>query len=137
MDELERRLRADAAELSVEVSEPLGKRIDAALAAAVRVEQPPRVRQRRFWWMSALSGAAAAMVAILLLNLRAERLPAPPNPDAQTRIVPVVVEQTQSPFALDTRSAVLTEPLEEELEHLKADFERARDEVTGDLRGSF
>lgn len=137
MDELERRLRADAAELSVEVSEPLGKRIDAALAAAVRVEEPPRVRQRRFGWMSALSGAAAAMVAILLLNLRAERAPAPPNPDAQTRTVPVVVEQTQSPFVLDTRSAVLTDPLEEELEHLKADFERARDEVAGDLRGSF
>ena len=139
MDELERRLRADAAELRVEVSETFEKRIDAALAAAVRVEEPPRARQRRFWWVSALGGAATAMVAILLLNLRADRVPAPPNPDrqAQTRVVPEAVEQTQNPFVLDTRSAVLTEPLEEELEHLKADFERARDEVAGDLRGSF
>ena len=92
MDELERRLRADAAELRVEVSETLGKRVDAALAAAVRAQEPPRVRRRQFWWVGALSGAATAMAAIFLLNLRADRVaPEPsPNPQTQAVIVPEV-----------------------------------------------
>ena len=136
MDELERRLRADAADLRVEVSETLTKRIDAALAATVRAPQPARRPQRSFWWISALTGAAVAMAAILLLNVRSERLPAPEKPPEQARIVPATMEQTPNPFLLDTRSAVLTEPLEEELERLKADFERARDEVADDLSGS-
>ena len=138
MDELERRLRADAADLKIDVSETLSKRIDAALAAAVRPEAASERKPRAFWWASMLTGAAVAMAAIVLLNMRSDRVVAPP-PGAQavTRTVPEAVDQTQNPFALDTRSAVLTEPLEEELEHLKADFERAREEVTDDLRGSF
>lgn len=136
MDDVERRLREDARKITAEVDAALGKRIDAALAATVRTAEPQAVRGPSFWWLSALTGAAVAVAAILVLNIRADRVLEPVEP-ATARTVPQPADEANRLLPLNAESAVLTEPLQEELEHLKSDLQRAREEVEEDLRGSF
>ncbi len=100
----------------------------------LRRRRPVREHKQRsplFWWASSLTGLAAALGLVALLNLR---------PDAadpvQIAAPPTVAGSAAEPIAmpaLRTRTAVLTAPLEEELDELEADLEKARALVREDL----
>jgi hypothetical protein len=141
MDSFEKRLKDDANEIRVEVTPQFEARLDASIRAAERrptTAPAARSSTASLWWASSLTGLAAAMMLIVVLNWNRE---APPE------VSPVIVAATPSApteqillpsqFALDARTAVLTEPLEAELENLKSDLEKARDSVARDIPSTF
>lgn len=144
MDELERRLKQDAADIPADVSAELAMRIDASLRAAERIKPRAGAGRRGFsiWWMSSLTGVAGALLVIAVLNRNdtsarndTAAVDAPAAPIASA--VPDYRSRTQSEFPLRAETAVLTEPLEEELEKLRSDLETARDKLEEDFRRSF
>lgn len=139
MDKLERRLKEDAAQIRADVSAELSARIDASLQAADRVRPDARIARRGFsmWWISSLTGVAAALLVITLLNRSDTATPDVPADPQISGVVPEYERQMQSEFPLRAETAVLTEPLEEELEKLKSDLEKAREDLAEDLRRSF
>lgn len=133
MDRLERRLRDDAALIRADLSPELDERIRASLEAAAAAPAP-RERMRRtslFWWTSSLTGLAAALGFVALLNLQPEAAD-PVQTVAPATVAGSAAEPIEMP-ALRTRTAVLTAPLEEELDELEADLEKARAVVREDL----
>lgn len=126
MDNLTRRLREDASRIQAEVSPELDARIRASLEAVepVREEIPkPEPRTASMWWWSSLVGATGALAIIVLLNLGDRtQLPAP----AEIR-EPALVP------SLNVQRAVLTAPLEEELENLESDLRRAEEALRGEI----
>ena len=133
MDRFERRLRDDAALIRADLSPELDERIRASLEAAAAAPAP-RERMRRtslFWWTSSLTGLAAALGVVALLNLRPETAD-PVQTAAPATVAGSAAEPIAMP-ALRTRTAVLTAPLEEELDELEADLEKARAVVREDL----
>lgn len=137
MDKLEQRLRDDAEHIRAEVSPEMQARIEAALRAAEPVRPVPTTRQpvATLWWASSLTGLAAAVLLIVLLNWNApetERV----EPLADTT-VPGLVAEMPYRFPLHAETAELTEPLEAELEHLQQDLEKARRNVERDLNFTF
>ena len=125
--------------MDIGVSEELSVRIDASLRAAERVR--PETRTGRsgvpMWWFSGLTGAAAALLLIVLFN-RSDRLtPDLPGEPPVAGVVPEYDGWTQTEFPLHAETAVLTEPLEEELEKLKTDLQKAREDLEEDIRRSF
>lgn len=125
MDKLETRLREDASRIDTPVSPELEARIRASLES---VSARPDDRRRpgiSLWWASSLTGLAAAAAVVVAINLGpAERPPATTGT--------VLPEPLVAPV-LRVESAVLTKPLEEELEDLEADLQKARDAVRKDI----
>ena len=119
MDKLAIQLREDAASINVEVSVELDDRIRASLEAVTQEgqqESAAPARPRSMWWASSLTGILAASVVILLLNLNQ---PEPP---------PAVIDTPVSAFfqpQLTIDPAVMTAPLQKELEDLEADLKKA------------
>ena len=139
MDEFEKRLKEDAAGIQVDVSPELEARIAASIHATEREADGADVpiRHRSYWWASSLTGLAAAALIIALLNWNAVDEPneTPKNPVAS--VVPEYVRQLNSDFSLKVENADFAEPLEDELEKLKADIEKARNNVRRDLKSAF
>ena len=139
MDKLEKRLQADAEDIRADVSSELSSRLDASIAATDVLPAAANARgsSATLWWTSSLTGLAAAMLILFLVNLNRESAevvapesyPATPIADIQAEL-PVFLPLTAS-------TAELTEPLEDELKKLQADLETARDTVARDLRSSF
>ena len=137
MDELARKLREDAAKIDADVSAQLESRIQASLNAvepdALRQRKPQR-RPVSFWLASSLTGVAAALAVIVVLNLGDT-----PEPAA----VPLVVANTPTPqiavpaLNLEVEAAMLASPLAQELEDLQADLKKAEELVRGDVRIDF
>ncbi len=127
MDKLARQLREDAANIKVEVSAELDDRIRASLEA-VTPERPPEhtapTRSRSMWWASSLTGIAAASVVIVLINLNQ---PEPPPAVIDTQIMSLFQPQ------LIIDPAVMTAPLQQELEDLEADLKKAEEAVRKDI----
>jgi hypothetical protein len=137
MDNFTRRLREDAARIDAEVSPQLESRIQASLAAI----EPEVVRQRRparrpvsFWLASSLTGVAAALAVIAVLNVIDSN-----EPEAVPRVVAANPAQPLEIPALDldAEAAMLTAPLARELEDLQADLKKAEEVVRGDVRIDF
>jgi len=137
MDNFTRRLREDAARIDAEVSPQLESRIQASLAAI----EPEVVRQRRparrpvsFWLASSLTGVAAALAVIAVLNVIDSN-----EPEAVPRVVDANPAQPLEIPALDldAEAAMLTAPLARELEDLQADLKKAEEVVRGDVRIDF
>ena len=136
MDRLEQKLQEDAKEIRPTVSPEISDRIMA------RVKDTPQKRvaeQRaqphfRWWWASSLTGLAAAVTLLAVINWSGG--PAtdaiPDSTSAQT--VPQPVDIFANPLPLQLRRATVTAPLEQELERLESDLEKARDLVRDDLR---
>ena len=127
MDKLTRRLRDDAANINVEVSAELDERIRASLEG-VTPERPrddvvPQ-RPRSMWWASSLTGIAAAIVVVVLVNLNQ------PEPQPATTTAQFIPTFTPTLIA---RPAVMTAPLQRELEDLEADFKKAEEAVRKDI----
>lgn len=143
MDELDKRLKEDAARIEAAASPELQRRIDASLAAERGLRRVTEERQhapRSLWWISSLTGLAAALATILVLNWNrpvdepaADRFAdvpaATPAPSDDRVLAPAI--------GWDVRSADLTRPLEEELLNLQSDIEKARRNVESDIGLSF
>ena len=128
MDKLTRQLRDDAARIDVKVSAELERRIDASLQAATpeAPAQRPAARPPLFWWASAITGAVAALAVIAIVNFQV------PDEPAATPTPVAAVEQLPS-IDLHAEAAMLTQPLEQELENLQSDLKKAEEKVRRDI----
>lgn len=75
------------------------------------------------WWWSSLVGATSAIAVIVLLNLGTQpELPVPAE-DGIPAVMP----------SLNIERAVLTAPLEAELENLESDLRKAEEALRADI----
>ncbi len=128
MDKLANRLRRDAGRIEVEVSDELDERITASLrgvtphdagGAGVRAK-----RHTALWWASSLTGVAAAAVVIAIINVRETPAPSP---------TPVDIFAELPRVDLRAETAMMTSPLQEELDKLQSDIRRAERRVRKDI----
>ncbi len=127
MDKLAIQLREDAARINVKVSSELDDRIRASLEAVTPERSPENAapgRSRSMWWSSSLTCIAAATVVIVLINLNQ---PKPPAAVIDTQITSLFQPQ------LIIDPAVMTAPLQKELEDLEADLRKAEEAVRKDI----
>lgn len=133
MDKLAKQLRDDAKSIDCQVSEELDRRIRASLES---VEPEAVSRQGRvsrspvFWWASSLTGIAAAVALIAVINT------------APRETAPTMTEPAPQPLAIPTirwqaETAVLTSPLEQEIEDLQSDLKKAEEAVRRDIERLF
>lgn len=123
MDSFEERLKRDAAAVRADVSPELEGRLRASLEGAAAAKPGARSgRPAWFWLASSLTGTAAALVVIALLNR--EEPAAPP--------AGIAAQPFLSVPNLDVRPAMLG-PLEDELDKLKSDLEKAERVVRDDV----
>jgi len=131
MDKLAEQLRADAAQINSTISPQLDARIRASLQGITpETEASPKHRRESksfaSWWASSLTGVAAAIVLIVAVNMRAPAPePAVNNVPPQALILPTV--------EWHARTAVLTGPLEQEIEDLQSDLKKAEEVVKQDI----
>lgn len=132
MDKMAKQLKADADKIDVSVSDELDRRISASLHSAGQEPVVRVVARRRpalFWLASSLTGVAAAAAVITILNVRSIGEEAPTaTPDT----TPVAVAATPI-VDLKAESAMLTGPLQQELEHLQSDIRKAEKKVRDDI----
>lgn len=128
MDKLAERLRDDAARIDVGVSDELDRRIRASLHAETpqaTVPERPRARPPLFWWASTITGVAAAVAVIAIVNLQVEQQPEP--------AVPVDLLAATPRIELNAEAAMLTAPLQDELDKLQSDLKKAEEKVRRDI----
>ena len=129
MDKLAQRLRADADNIEVTISDELDSRIEASLHAA-SPERPrpaaPRARPPLFWLASTVTGVAAALALITVVNWQPVEEAAPPSATMVATELPPLRDLT-------TDTAVLTAPLQQELENLQSDLRKAEEKVKRDI----
>lgn len=132
MDKLGKRLRDDAASIDAEISAGLDRRIQASLQNVAPERVRPASRRSRpdsFWWASSLTGIAAAIAVIAVINLERPE-PAPSTGDTvQPFVIPVI--------NLKVEAAMLTSPLQQELEALQSDLRKVQRAVREDVDLSF
>ncbi len=132
MDKLTDKLRHDADQIEVEISVELENRIEASLRAAEPAPvaaRSPAQRSAWFWWASSLTGAAAALVLLAVFN-QETGLPT----DSQPTVTPQPVATAALPILeLRAESAMLTAPLQKELEDLQSDLKKAELIVKDDI----
>jgi hypothetical protein len=137
MDEFESRLKRDAEEIRAGISPELRTRIDASLRATEQIRPVPETPASgmNLWWASSLTGLAAAVIVIVLINWNR-----PTNelvPVEAVASVPDNINQNQGLYRPQLKTVVFTKPLEEELIRLQADIERARKNVREDIDFTF
>ena len=142
MDKFEKRLKRDAQNIDADISPQFASRIEASLQAVERIEpiQQKRSATSNLWWASSLTGLAAAAAVIALLNWN-QPGPEPvlPEPTAFA-VVPDAreyLQQIQGRLPLRTETADFTHGLEDELQKLQADYEKARENVNRDIEFTF
>jgi molecular chaperone GrpE (heat shock protein) len=142
MDEFEKRLKRDAQDIDADISPQLAARIAASLQSVERIEPARKKRSEtsNLWWASSLTGLAAAVAVIALLNWN-QPDPEPVLPE-QTAFQTVpdareYLQQIQGRLPLRTETAEFTHGLEDELARLQADFEKAREKVNQDIDFTF
>ena len=133
MDKLAQRLRDDAAQIDCAVSPELDDRIRASLEN-IKPQQPAEPQRSprpfTFWWASSLTGVAAAMVLIAVLNLQgSDPVATTTEPAAQPLVIPSIEWRAET--------AVLVSPLEREYENLQSDLEKAEEAVRRDIERLF
>ncbi|MDH3621120.1 MAG: hypothetical protein OER91_09525 [Gammaproteobacteria bacterium] len=128
MDKLAKQLRDDAERIDVTVSDELDRRIEASLRAATPATEDrhpvPLARPPLFWWASTITGIAAAIAVIAIVNWRA------PEPVDQPGFNVVAAVP---PIDLKAETAMLTAPLQEELDRLQSDLKKAEEKVKKDI----
>ncbi len=128
MDKLAERLREDAARIEVDISDELDRRIEASLHAAtppVSTSAPPLTRPPLFWWASTITGVAAAIAVIAIVNWRVAEQPDP--------VAPVDLMASTPSIELKAETAMLTAPLQQELDNLQSDLKKAEEKVRRDI----
>lgn len=139
MDEFEKRLKRDAEAISADVSNELQQRIDASLAGVqpLRAANPGRRSVSGLWWASSITGLAATVIVIALMNWNRPLPESTPAEPVTAITVPRHVEMILTAPQLDLRNADFTSPLEDELVKLRSDLEKARSTVARDLDFTF
>lgn len=133
MDKLAKQLRADAGRIECQVSDELDKRLRASLEGIepqrTAAAEVPR-RSPALWWASSLTGVAAALVLIAVINN------VPPD-TGSTMTEPVAQPLVIPSMRWKAETAVLTSPLEQEIEDLQSDLEKAEEAVRQDIERLF
>lgn len=127
MDKLATQLREDAERINATVSDELDHRIVASLRAVTPVAErkpAPAARPPLFWWASTITGVAAALAVIAVVNRQV---------DEQPVATPAPMAAVQPPIELNMETAMLTAPLQEELEALQSDLKKAEEKVRRDI----
>lgn len=146
----EEALRADAARIRAQVPAGTERRLEAALARERPpgyVLEPTKARRETFlrpWLAGSLVGVGVAALLVLLIGRLGNDLPAP-APSPETSVADVspgempseLLQSFRAQVPLKAETAELTAPLEQELENLKSDLEKARGEVERDLALTF
>jgi hypothetical protein len=127
MDNLAKKLRDDARKIECAISEELDDRIRASLQ---NVTPEPLAKSKpksfSFWFASSLTGVAAAIGLIAIVNLQTpEPAATQPTPTPTAFALPVI--------ELKAKTAVLTAPLEQEIENLQSDIKKAEEAVNQDI----
>ena len=134
MDKLANQLREDAASIDAEISAELDSRIRASLRNITpesAKSRPRALRSPSFWLASSLTGAAAALGVIAVINL--DRA----GPSPQDRVTEPTAHIVVPAIDLEIEAAMLTSPLTEELARLQAYRERAEEAMRNDVRIDF
>jgi hypothetical protein len=143
MDEFEQRLKEDAASIRAQVSPELKARIASSVHATQRLRKEVDVADDSHdhrslpWWLSGLTGLVAAVIIIALLNRNTPVDSVAPVEEQTAAVVPKFVKQLHTDFYLNAENADFTGPLENELEMLKSDLEKAKRNVAQDLKATF
>ena len=139
MDEFEQRLKRDAEDIRGGISPELRSRIDASLRATEQIRPVPESRASgmNLWWASSLTGLAAAIIVIVLINWNQPATGPLPTATLANETVPSYVNEFQGLYRPSLKTAEFTKPLEEELVRLQADIERARASVKKDIDFTF
>ena len=121
MDKLAKRLRHDAENIDAKVSDELDRRIRASLngvtpATDSQASTPP-ARPAGFWWASSLTGIVAAVVVIAIINSQQD-VPVP-------QATPANIFAAVPTIDLNAETAVMTSPLQQELDALQSDIRKA------------
>ena len=136
MDKFAKQLREDAARINVEISDELDHRISASLEGVVQErpsEEPAPARPSMpLWWASSLTGIAAAIVVIVLINLNRVDSEVPADVPVATPADMIAQTQSLGP-RLNVNAAVLTAPLEQELADLESDLKKAEETVRAEI----
>lgn len=127
MDKLAQRLRTDAKNIDVAVSDELDRRITASLQGIEPLPDRPAGsgHPMSFWWASTITGVVAAAAVVAIINWRT---PVPAAPDEAVDLAAVVPE-----IDWKAESAMLTSPLQQELDDLAADLRKAEEKVKQDI----
>ncbi|MDH5305225.1 MAG: hypothetical protein OEW64_14155 [Gammaproteobacteria bacterium] len=129
MDKLAQQLREDANSIEVDVSPQLDARIRASLAG-VRQEtgrtSSGSTGRAPFWWASSLTGIAATVAIISVINLG--------EPDPEPAITQPPPQQFTMPqFTFKPKAAILTESLQQELDAIQSDLKKAEQVIKDDF----
>ena len=130
MDKLAKQLREDAQKVDATISPQLDERIRASLQnVAPEPAGKPRATPRPawFWWASSLTGVAAAVAVIVIINLQT------PAPEPMAVDAPVTPSMVLPTIEWQAETAVLTAPLEQEIEDLQSDLKKAEEAVRQDI----
>ncbi len=129
MDKLANRLRHDAENIDAKVSDELDRRIRASLNGVTPLPDQqatsPPARPAGFWWASSLTGIAAAVAVIAIVNSTQEA----PVPQATPADIFAVVPTID----LKTETAMMTSPLQQELDALQSDIRKAERRVREEI----
>ena len=102
-------------------------------AQAQPESEPQQGRPPLFWWASSLTGAAAALVVLAIINSHSQ----PGDATDPELTEPTTIAATPLPnvpiIDWKTESAMLTEPLRAELENLQSDLKKAEEKVKEDI----
>ena len=96
-----------------------------AVTPEIEDSRPATVaRPPLFWWASTITGVAAAVAVIAIANWRAPDQPLPP---------PVNIAAAIPAIELKTETAMLTGPLQQELDRLQSDLKKAEEKVKREI----
>lgn len=128
MDKLAKQLRDDAERIEANISPQLDERIRASLESASQDRTRARLptQSARFWWTSSLTGIAATLLVIAIVNLALNE----PEP-AITE--PPATPQLAVRFDWKLQPAMLTQTLEQELVDIQSDLKKAEQVVREDI----
>ena len=129
MDKLAKKLREDAERIDVSVSDELDRRIDASLRAvtpAQEAQRPVASKPPLFWLASTITGIAAAVAVIAVVNWQVQDEPS-------VSATPSNIVAAVPSIDLKAESAMLTGPLQDELDKLQSDLKKAEEKVKRDI----
>jgi len=139
MDEFKNRLKRDAYDIQADPSPELRARIDASLRATEQIRPVPEFRDSgvNLWWASSITGLVTAAIVIVLINWNSPVAEVVPVEQVAGDTVPDYIDELQGLYSPQIKTADFTSPLEDELLRLRADIERARENVKEDIEFSF
>ncbi len=135
MDNLAKQLREDAAAINVDISPQLDTRIRASLESVTQEKPQPATRPERgrssgFFLASSLTGLAAAVALIVIVNTNTvETTDSTMAGNSESALQ--LPELPRLPLRVE--EAMTTTPLEQELQNFQSDLQRAAKAVEDDV----